>query len=121
MRALVLDDDPAIGRLIRTIAAPVGFATELTTREPEFRAGYEVSIPDLILLDLQIGETDGIEQLRFLSEKGYRNPLILMSGFDDRVLATTEGLARSLGLAPVAALSKPRKVAEVVTPSQSPR
>jgi len=107
MRALVLDDDPAIGRLIRTIAAPVGFATELTTREPEFRAGYEVSIPDLILLDLQIGETDGIEQLRFLSEKGYRNPLILMSGFDDRVLATTEGLARSLGLAPVAALSKP--------------
>ena len=110
MRALILDDDPAIGRLIRTIADPIGFATELTTHVPEFRSHYEIGLPDLILLDLQIGNTDGIEELRFLSGKGYRNPLILMSGFDDRVLATTESLARSLGLMPVAALSKPVRV-----------
>lgn len=107
MRALVLDDDPAIGRLVRRIAAPVGFIAELTVDGPSFRSQYDAGMPDVILLDLQIGDTDGVEQLRFLSGKRYRNPLILMSGFDDRVLATTEHLARSLGLTPVAMLSKP--------------
>jgi EAL domain-containing protein (putative c-di-GMP-specific phosphodiesterase class I) len=107
MRALVLDDDPAMGRLVRRVADPVGFACDLTTAGPEFRSRYDAAIPDVILLDLQIGDTDGVEQLRFLGGKGYRNPLVLMSGFDDRVLATTQHLARSLGLNPVAALSKP--------------
>ena len=107
MRALVLDDDPAIGRLVRTIADPVGFVTELTTDAAQFRSRYETETPDVILLDLQIGQTDGIEELRFLSNQGYRNSLVLMSGFDSRVLATTEHLARSMGLRPVAALSKP--------------
>ena len=107
LRALVLDDDAAIGRLIRTIADPVGFATLVTTDGPSFRSQYEMGVPDVILLDLQIGDTDGVEQLRFLGDKGYRNPLILMSGFDVRVLATTEHLARSFDLVPIAALHKP--------------
>jgi EAL domain-containing protein (putative c-di-GMP-specific phosphodiesterase class I) len=109
MRALVLDDNLAIGRLVRAVAAPLGFAAELTSSGPEFRSRYRAELPDVILLDLQIGDSDGIEELRFLSGEGYRNPLILMSGFDDRVLATTEQLARSLGLMPVAALSKPMR------------
>ena len=107
MRALVLDDDPAFGRLVRTIADPVGFVTELTTDAAQFRSRYETDTPDVIVLDLQIGQTDGVEELRFLSNQGYRNSLVLMSGFDNRVLATTEHLARSMGLRPVAALSKP--------------
>jgi EAL domain-containing protein (putative c-di-GMP-specific phosphodiesterase class I)/ActR/RegA family two-component response regulator len=113
MRALVLDDDPAIGRLVRTIADPVGFVTELTTNALQFRSSYKTDLPDVVLLDLQIGETDGVEQLRFLSGEGYRNPLVLMSGFDDRVLATTEHLARSMGLRAVAALSKPLRAADL--------
>jgi EAL domain-containing protein (putative c-di-GMP-specific phosphodiesterase class I) len=108
MRALVLDDDPSIGRLIGTIAAPLGFTTDLTHCAAQFRSSYEATVPNVILLDLQIGDdTDGVEQLRFLSSKGYENPLILMSGFDDRVLGTAEQLAKSLGLCLAAALCKP--------------
>jgi EAL domain-containing protein (putative c-di-GMP-specific phosphodiesterase class I) len=113
MRALVLDDDPAIGRLVRTIADPVGFVTEFTTDALQFRSSYKIGLPDVVLLDLQIGETDGVEQLRFLRGEGYRNPLVLMSGFDDRVLGTTEHLARSMGLRAVAALSKPLRAADL--------
>lgn len=113
MRALVLDDNPAIGRLVRNIAAPLGFATELTTCGEEFRSRYETGIPDVILLDLRIGDSDGVEQLHFLSGEGYRNPIILISGVDERVLATTEHLARGLGLTPVAALSKPIRAGDL--------
>jgi EAL domain-containing protein (putative c-di-GMP-specific phosphodiesterase class I) len=107
MLALVLDDNIAMGRLVRAVAAPLGFETELATTRPEFRSRYAAAMPDVIVLDLQIGDTDGVEELRFLSGEGYRNPLILMSGFDDRVLASTQQLAQSLGLSAVAALSKP--------------
>jgi EAL domain-containing protein (putative c-di-GMP-specific phosphodiesterase class I) len=107
MRALVLDDNLAIGRLVRAVATPLGFATELTSSGTEFRSRYRAALPDAILLDLQIGDGDGSEELRFLAGEGYRNPLVLMNGADDRVLAAAEQLAHSLGLDPVAALSKP--------------
>ena len=71
--------------------------------------------PDAVFLDLQLGETDGVEQLRFLSVKGYDSPLVLMSGYDCRVLATTEQLARKIGLKPIAALSKPVRADELRT------
>jgi DNA-binding response OmpR family regulator len=59
-RALVLDDDPAIGRLVRRIADPVGFATELATRGSEFRSYYDAAVPDVIILDLEIDGTDRV-------------------------------------------------------------
>jgi CheY-like chemotaxis protein len=68
---LVLDDDAAIGRLVRKIAGALGFVTELTTDGPGFRARYEANTPDVILLDLQIGGSDGVEELRFLASKSY--------------------------------------------------
>jgi EAL domain-containing protein (putative c-di-GMP-specific phosphodiesterase class I) len=113
MRALVLDDDPAIGRLVRRIAAPLGFHTELATGGREFRSHYQANVPDLVLLDLQVEDGDGIEQLRFLSDASYRNPVILMSGFDERVLATAERLGRSLGLAIMATFNKPLRAHEL--------
>lgn len=113
MRALVLDDDPAIGRFVRKIADPVGYVTELTTDGGQFRSSYKTCVPDLVLLDLQVGDSDGVEQLRFLSSEGYPNLLVLMSGFDDRVLATTEHLARSMGLRAMAALSKPLRAIDL--------
>jgi EAL domain-containing protein (putative c-di-GMP-specific phosphodiesterase class I)/CheY-like chemotaxis protein len=108
LRVLVCDDDPSVGKLIRTLADPMGFSTKLTQSARQFRSSYQATVPDVIVLDLQIGsDTDGVEQIRFLSTSGYANPLILMSGFDDRVLESTERLGKGLGLRVVAALGKP--------------
>ena len=65
------------------------------------------------LLDLQLGETDGVEQLRLLAEQQYGGALVLMSGFDARVLATARALGQSLGLKVEAVLQKPLRVAEL--------
>ena len=43
----------------------------------------------------------------------FRDLVILISGFDSRVLATTSALARELGLSVAAALSKPIDVPEL--------
>ncbi len=107
MKAVILDDDPAIGRLVSRVASPLGFTFDAVTTSQDFRLLYEAGVPEVIFLDLQLGNTDGVEELRYLSNHGYRNPLVLVSGFDERVLSTTEQLANALGLVPVATLGKP--------------
>lgn len=109
---IVLDDDPASGRLIGRIASTAGFAPRLTIDAGGFRAVYESSVPSVIVLDLQLGETDGIEQLRYLSAQRYGGDLVLVSGFDSRVLATARDLAVGLGLRPAATFGKPLDVEE---------
>src|SRR5262249_53865776 len=61
-------------------------------------------------LDLALAASDGVEQLRYLQESVYRNPIVLMSGFDSRVLDTARTLGASLGLSIAAALTKPLRV-----------
>jgi DNA-binding response OmpR family regulator len=52
----------------------------------------------LILLDLMMPATDGIEVLRLLSDRKCLVPIVLMSGVGNRILETAEQLAQSLGL-----------------------
>ena len=69
MRLLVLDDDVATARLLGRIATAVGFAVVITTDAATFRAEYHAAMPDVILLDLQLGNTDGVEQVRHLASR----------------------------------------------------
>ena len=122
MRLLVFDDDPATGRLIARIAALVGIEANAVTDVQSFRQRLRDAPPQVIVLDLQLGATDGIQQLRYLAEQQYAGALIVMSGFDARVLAATAVLASNLGLNLVATLSKPLEVEtleEVLQPLQS--
>src|SRR5579871_2471779 len=113
MRLLVFDDDDATGRLVSRVATLLNIEA-LAVAEPEaFRASLHRAPPDLIALDLQLGSTDGIEQLRYLAEHQFRGTIVLMSGFDTRVLATAAALARDLGLNVETSIEKPIRVVEL--------
>ena len=112
-RALVLDDDVASGILITRIARAAGFDCIATTGAAEFAQRYDERVPAAIVLDLDLGDTDGVQQLRYLKDKGYANAIILVSGFDARVLATSATLARDLGLDVADALTKPIRAASL--------
>lgn len=114
MRILVLDDEPAIGRLVARIAESLGYVVDAVTSKAAFQVGYRAHLPDVVVVDLQLGASDGIEQLRFLHEQGFRNSVILMSGFDSRVLAAAERLGEQLGLQIAAALTKPLRAGTLV-------
>jgi two-component system OmpR family response regulator len=107
MHALILDDEAAIGRVICRVARSVGFTAEAVSDAADFQRQYSREQPDIVLLDLQIGGDDGIAQLRFLSEQGYPHSVILMSGYDERVLSSGERLGRDLGLHILTSLTKP--------------
>jgi CheY-like chemotaxis protein len=107
MRLLVLDDDTVTARLVSRITTAAGFTTLVATNAEEFRTKYRAALPDIIMLDLLLGDTNGIEQLRFLAEWRFPGSLILMTGYDDETLAATGRLAAGLDLRVVATFSKP--------------
>jgi EAL domain-containing protein (putative c-di-GMP-specific phosphodiesterase class I)/DNA-binding CsgD family transcriptional regulator len=112
-RLLVFDDDAAIGRLAVRVAAMSDMDATAVTDAAAFAQRLRSHPPQIVLLDLQLGETDGVEQLRRLAEWQYRGALVLMSGFDARVLSTARALGESLGLKVEAVLEKPLRVAQL--------
>ncbi|MBI3419104.1 MAG: response regulator, partial [Proteobacteria bacterium] len=111
LHLLVLDDDRGMTALLSMVARDRGWTAETTVTESEFQEHYRARRPDVIMLDLQLGKSDGIEQLRFLGREKYPGNVVLISGFDARVLASAQEIGQGLGLAIVATVSKPIRVA----------
>ena len=56
---------------------------------------------------------DGVELLRFLADEGFRAPVLIISGFDRRVLDSAFRLGAALGLHMVGPLEKPTRLEEL--------
>lgn len=113
MRLVVLDDNDSVNEIVASVARRRGWEVKTTTRQAEFRALVRDFAPDGILLDLQLDETDGIEELHFLQAERYPGAVVLMSGFDSRVLASAQKVGDSLGLMMPAIMEKPTPSARI--------
>jgi YesN/AraC family two-component response regulator len=58
---------------------------------------------------------DGVELLRFLADQGYAAPVLIVSGFDRRVLESAFRLGEALGLSMAGPLEKPVRLEELET------
>jgi EAL domain-containing protein (putative c-di-GMP-specific phosphodiesterase class I)/ActR/RegA family two-component response regulator len=105
-RLLVLDDDPDMGALIVHAAASAGYDASSSTSFDTFKASLT---PDthLVVLDLMMPEVDGIQVLRYLGSHNCEAGIILISGYDKKVLRVAEQLATALGLKVRGAIQKP--------------
>lgn len=112
-RLLIVDDEPAIGRLVQRVAEECGFEVEVTTSSEEFMDKWVARGAEAILLDLSLPGTDGVELLRFLAAAHCRATIFIISGFDPRVLETAANLASARGLNIAGTISKPVRVADL--------
>jgi len=113
MRLLLVDDDPQIGLVVGRVAETCGFEVCLADRADAFKATYETFHPDLITLDLDMPDCDGVELLRFLADQCCTAPILIISGFDDRVLGAAKRLGEARGLNMAGIVSKPMRVTEL--------
>jgi EAL domain-containing protein (putative c-di-GMP-specific phosphodiesterase class I)/DNA-binding CsgD family transcriptional regulator len=113
LRVLIFDDEPAVGRSISQAAALAGIDALAVTDAASFEVQLHDYEPGLVILDLQLGPTDGIEQMRRLSDAKFSGSLVLMSGFDARVLDTARSLGQRLDLKIVGTLAKPLRLPQV--------
>lgn len=104
---LLIDDEPAFGRFIAHAAEVGGYAAHVTLSAEPFRQKYRELRPDAVTIDLAMPQVDGVELLRFLAEEKCTAPVIIVSGFDRRVLESSMRLGTALGLNMVGPLEKP--------------
>ncbi|MDE2663225.1 MAG: response regulator [Gemmatimonadota bacterium] len=100
-RVLVVDDDPQMLRFVRDALGAAGF-TPLATADPrELSHLLETERPDLVLLDLILPGTDGIELMKRMPELSDL-PVIFISGYGN-----DETIAKALELGAADYIVKP--------------
>ena len=106
-RLLLIDDEPALAEYLANAAGTCGFDPIVTERDGEFRDAFLANRPEMVALDLGMPGMDGVELIRFLADQGYRGPVLIVSGFDRRVLESAFRLGETLGLNMVGPVEKP--------------
>lgn len=104
---LLIDDEPAFGRFVAHAAEAGGYKAHVTISAEPFKRKYKELQPDVVALDLGIPGGDGVELLRFLAEEKSKAAVVIVSGFDRRVLESTIRLGEALGLRMMGTLEKP--------------
>jgi DNA-binding NtrC family response regulator len=80
-RILVVDDEADIRGLLKEILAEEGYEVEVAADATQARASRAAQVPDLVLLDIWMPDTDGITLLReWSATDGYNCPVVMMSG-----------------------------------------
>lgn len=88
---LIIDDEVAIRRLVRTTLHKEGYRT---AEADNGRTGIDLVMrlrPDLVILDVQMDELDGLETLKLLREtESTRDlPVIMVTALDDALTTIT--------------------------------
>ena len=76
---LVVDDEPAIRRLLRTSLSSQGFQVLEAADGKEALSQIETSKPDLVILDLGLPDLSGLELIRMLRAGGNAVPILVLS------------------------------------------
>jgi DNA-binding response OmpR family regulator len=106
-RLLLIDDEPALADFLASAAEESGFEPVITERDEEFREAFLANRPQMVALDLGMPGMDGVELLRFLADQNYDAPVLIVSGFDRRILESAFRLGEALGLNMAGPVEKP--------------
>jgi diguanylate cyclase (GGDEF)-like protein len=111
--AFVLDDEPQIATLVGKVLAACGIAPRQFTAPEPFLAELKISPPELVVLDLSLGQSDAVEVIRHLEILKYAGEVLLISGRDEATLAEIAQIGERHGLAMLAPLRKPFRAADL--------
>ncbi|MFL6155521.1 MAG: MtrAB system response regulator MtrA [Marmoricola sp.] len=87
-RILVVDDDAALAEMLSLVLHNEGFASRIVGRGDEAYAAFAEYKPDLVLLDLMLPGTDGIEvcrQIRASTGPNAGVPIVMLTAKSDTI------------------------------------
>ena len=94
MRILVVEDEPALGRVLLKGLKAEQFVVDLVTDGEEAIAYAEQTEYDLVLLDLGLPKLDGLAVLKWLRRKRLTTAVLILSGrgtVEDRIRGLNTG------------------------------
>lgn len=108
LKIIVVDDDAFLLKLLQRMLTLQGYSTVACYESgAQALAAMEREVPELIFLDLNMPEMDGIEFVRHLVTRSFDGSLILVSGEDARMLQSAEKLVKAHRISILGALQKP--------------
>lgn len=112
-RLLLIDDEPALAAFVAKAADMCGFEPVIAEQDLQFRELFQAHRPQMVALDLGMPGMDGVELLRFLASEDFKDPVLIISGFDRRVLESAYRLGEAIGLQMVGPLEKPARLEQL--------
>lgn len=106
-RVLIVDDDIFQQRTITRRLDALGYANDCAGTVTEAASRLAHTAYDAILLDLSLGEADGISLLQAVRDSVSDPAVIIVSGLEDRVRTASFRLAEALGVRVGGSLRKP--------------
>jgi EAL domain-containing protein (putative c-di-GMP-specific phosphodiesterase class I)/FixJ family two-component response regulator len=111
--AYVLDDDPGVRATVLHALKGIGYeALDFSTPAPML-ARLETAPPDVLVLDLSLGQSDAVEVMRQLADLNYHGKVLLISGHDEVTLAEIQRIGEQHGLAMLPSLRKPFRASDL--------
>jgi PAS domain S-box-containing protein len=81
LSVLLVEDDPGSARLLEEYLKPCGVKPAIVSDGKALMASLEKRVPDLILLDINLPEKDGLSCLREIQQKGYKSKIIAQTAY----------------------------------------
>ena len=111
--AFVLDDEPPLGVALCKMLAGLGIDARSFVATAAFLSALEAGNPDLVFLDLALGQSDAIDVIRQLEVRKFKGRVMLISGRDIGTLLEVERIGRDHGLSMLPSLPKPFRTADI--------
>lgn len=113
--ALIVDDDAVHVMNTQSLLEPLGFdlieaVPNGITAETYFRNNAH---PDVVFLDLNMPDSDGVEFMNYLMDAKIRVPIVIVSGAHASIRRGASQLALANGLNVVAIIEKPLTLAKL--------
>jgi EAL domain-containing protein (putative c-di-GMP-specific phosphodiesterase class I)/ActR/RegA family two-component response regulator len=105
--AYILDDEPEFRDFITLIAAAAGFSTRSFGDVTSLEMALTEGLPEVIVLDLSLGDSDGIDVIRSLAASRFGGAILLISGRDAETIDEVSKIGAHHGLTMLPFLQKP--------------
>ena len=106
---MVVDDDQDLAEMLGIVLNGVGMEVDLVSRGDEAIEIFRNSQPDLVLLDIMLPGTDGIEVCKEIRKQSTRVPIVMLTAKSD-----THDIVRGLEAGADDYMVKPFKPSELV-------
>src|SRR5205823_5756962 len=96
------------------ILRAAGFSTREFNRVEDFELALTSESPEIIFIDLSLGQSDAVEVIRGLARKRFNGAILLMSGrHDAETIEQVQRIGKQYGFAMLPFLRKPFLLADV--------
>lgn len=111
--AFVVDDEPQVRAFVSNALMSSGFRPLQLSSSADVESAILDVIPQLIVLDLSLGDSDAIEVLRILAAMHFQGDVMLISGHDEVTLDEVHQIGLRRGINMMEPLRKPFRLEQL--------